>query len=159
MGRILVVDDEIEVADTIASLLKFRGYETAIAITGLAALRIAQAQPIGLVLLDWNLPEKSGPGRPAAGEAAAPGVRQGRRGGGLRRSAGDQSGGGRPGVRLSAQAVRGLGSIACRRRVLAQELAVQHPRAPGGPILRRKTASSRAARAVPPHHLPGASPG
>lgn len=64
MGRILVVDDEIEVADTIASLLKFRGYETAIAITGLAALRIAQAQPIGLVLLDWNLPEKSGPAGP-----------------------------------------------------------------------------------------------
>jgi CheY-like chemotaxis protein len=61
MRRILVVDDEVEVADTIASLLKFRGYETDVAITGIAALRIAEGHEIGLVLLDWNLAGSHGP--------------------------------------------------------------------------------------------------
>src|SRR2546423_9374933 len=61
MRHILVVDDESEVADTIANLLKFRGYSTEVAITGIAALKIAESQPIGLVLLDWNLPEHNGP--------------------------------------------------------------------------------------------------
>src|SRR3954471_1027816 len=64
MRHILVVDDEMEVADTIATLLKFRGYETEVAITGIAALKIAETQNIGLVLLDWNLPERSGPTGP-----------------------------------------------------------------------------------------------
>ncbi len=61
MRHILVVDDELEVADTIASLLKFRGYLTDVAMNGVAALKIAESQPIGLVLLDWNLPARSGP--------------------------------------------------------------------------------------------------
>ena len=61
MRRILVVDDEVEVADTIASLLKFRGYETDVAITGIAALKIAEGREIGLVLLDWNLAGANGP--------------------------------------------------------------------------------------------------
>jgi CheY-like chemotaxis protein len=61
MRHILVIDDEVEVADTIASLLKFRGYSIDIAINGIAALKIAESQPIGLVLLDWNLPDNSGP--------------------------------------------------------------------------------------------------
>ncbi len=61
MRRILVVDDEVEVADTIATLLKFRGYETDVAITGIAALRIAEGREIGLVLLDWNLAGATGP--------------------------------------------------------------------------------------------------
>jgi DNA-binding response OmpR family regulator len=60
--RILVIDDEVEMADTIASLLKFRGYSTDVAITGRAALEIVASEPIGLVLLDWNLASSpSGP--------------------------------------------------------------------------------------------------
>jgi DNA-binding response OmpR family regulator len=55
MRRILIVDDELEVADTIAALLKFRGYEADVAITGIAALRIAEDSDVGMVLLDWNL--------------------------------------------------------------------------------------------------------
>jgi DNA-binding response OmpR family regulator len=55
MRRILIVDDELEVADSIAALLKFRGYEADIAMTGRAALKIAEGTDIGLVLLDWNL--------------------------------------------------------------------------------------------------------
>jgi CheY-like chemotaxis protein len=61
MRHILVVEDEVEVADTIANLLKFRGYATEIAINGIAALKIAESQPIGLVLLDWNLAHHNGP--------------------------------------------------------------------------------------------------
>jgi DNA-binding response OmpR family regulator len=60
MRRILIVDDELEVADTIAALLKFRGYEADVAMTGIAALKIAQLSDVGMVLLDWNL----GPGDP-----------------------------------------------------------------------------------------------
>jgi DNA-binding response OmpR family regulator len=55
MRRILIVDDEVEVADSIAALLKFRGYEADVAITGTAALKIAQDSDVGMVLLDWNL--------------------------------------------------------------------------------------------------------
>jgi CheY-like chemotaxis protein len=61
MRRILVVDDEREVAETIAGLLRFRGYQTDVAITGIAALKIAEARPVGLVLLDWQLSERHGP--------------------------------------------------------------------------------------------------
>ena len=55
MRRILVVDDELEVADSIVTLLKFRGYEAEVAISGTAALKIAEDRQVGLVLLDWNL--------------------------------------------------------------------------------------------------------
>jgi len=65
MRRILVVDDEVEVADAIASLLKFRGYESEVAINGIAALKIAEGQEIGLVLLDWNLEGANGPSGPS----------------------------------------------------------------------------------------------
>jgi two-component system KDP operon response regulator KdpE len=55
MRKILIVDDELDIGQAIATLLRFRGYDPDVAITGVAALRMAEEQAVGLVLLDWNL--------------------------------------------------------------------------------------------------------
>lgn len=54
-GRILVVDDEPEVAVSLASLLEIMGYEVAIAKSGLEALEQAKAFRPQIVLLDIGL--------------------------------------------------------------------------------------------------------
>src|SRR5687767_9270390 len=55
MRNILVIDDEGEVAESIASLLQLRGYLTHVALDGVRALELAEQHAIGLVLLDWHL--------------------------------------------------------------------------------------------------------
>jgi DNA-binding response OmpR family regulator len=57
MPKILVVDDEPDLALAIAQLLAWRGYDVATAYSGLGALRAAERSEIGLVLLDWDLPQ------------------------------------------------------------------------------------------------------
>ncbi len=55
-AKILIVEDDPMMADTIASMLALFGYEIAIAATPQAALEmLPQAQP-GLIVLDLNLP-------------------------------------------------------------------------------------------------------
>ena len=55
MTRILIVDDEPNVASSLALLLQQAGYETASAYTGRAALEVIEQTHIDLVLLDLNL--------------------------------------------------------------------------------------------------------
>jgi two-component system phosphate regulon response regulator PhoB len=55
-AKILIVEDDPIMADTIASMLELFGYETAISGTAQSALEmIAQKQP-ALIVLDLNLP-------------------------------------------------------------------------------------------------------
>jgi len=53
---ILIVDDEFGLADLIAELLTEAGYEVAIAINGLLALRILEEKRPDLVLADVMMP-------------------------------------------------------------------------------------------------------
>jgi len=59
-GAILIVDDEEDLAETVESLLKARGYRVFKVFDGPAALRAAQELDPDLVLLDYELPEMDG---------------------------------------------------------------------------------------------------
>jgi len=57
--RVLVVDDDVQLAATIAFGLRLAGFEVAVAHDGRAALAAVEEQP-DLVLLDVNLPDTDG---------------------------------------------------------------------------------------------------
>ncbi len=59
-GRVLVVDDEPLVADVLRRYLQREGLAVDVADNGLSALRLAQAQPPDIVVLDVMLPGISG---------------------------------------------------------------------------------------------------
>jgi CheY-like chemotaxis protein len=59
-ARVLVVDDDAEIADTMAEVLSFEGYSVAVARDGIDALtRIPQFDP-DVILLDLMMPRMSG---------------------------------------------------------------------------------------------------
>ena len=58
--KILVVDDEREIADLVTLYLKNEGYETLVCYNGQEALEQIQAGPVDLAILDVMLPEISG---------------------------------------------------------------------------------------------------
>jgi PAS domain S-box-containing protein len=58
--RILVVDDNVDAAQSLATLLKLWGHEVAVAHDGAGALEAARTQPPDVILLDIGLPGMSG---------------------------------------------------------------------------------------------------
>ncbi len=58
--RVLVVDDDVDVADSIADFLEIEGYEVRTAQTGAEALACLADESHSLVFLDINLPDMSG---------------------------------------------------------------------------------------------------
>lgn len=60
MARILVVDDDVNVAHTIDRLLRSRGLETIVVHNGWNAVEAARKQKPDLVILDVMMPEVSG---------------------------------------------------------------------------------------------------
>jgi two-component system, OmpR family, manganese sensing response regulator len=58
--RILLVDDEAEMADPLSLLLKREGYEIDVAYDGDCGQTLAQQNPYDLLILDWMMPGKSG---------------------------------------------------------------------------------------------------
>ncbi len=58
--RILIVDDNIDNADTLTLLLRLSGHEVHTAYDGPAALKLAQAHNPEVVLLDIGLPQMNG---------------------------------------------------------------------------------------------------
>lgn len=60
LQRILVVDDSVDAAESMAMLLRLRGFEVGVAHTGEDALRMADESPPSVVLLDIGLPGMSG---------------------------------------------------------------------------------------------------
>jgi CheY-like chemotaxis protein len=59
-GRILVVDDEIELAQTIRDLLTFKNYEVEIAENGIEAQDLLNQKKYDLVISDINMPKMDG---------------------------------------------------------------------------------------------------
>ena len=60
MPRILIVDDELDIAENIAALLTAKGHRTTLAADGAEALRLARKELPDLLLLDVMLPRMSG---------------------------------------------------------------------------------------------------
>ena len=58
--RILVVDDNLDCAVTLAKLLRYAGHEVQAAHSGLAALELARTCTPDVVLLDIGLPDMDG---------------------------------------------------------------------------------------------------
>jgi OmpR-family two-component system manganese-sensing response regulator len=58
--RILLVDDEAELADPLSRLLCREGYQVDVVYDGAQGSQLAAAQPYDLLILDWMLPHKSG---------------------------------------------------------------------------------------------------
>jgi DNA-binding response OmpR family regulator len=58
--EVLVVDDNLAVADSLALLAEVKGHRATIAYNGKTALAIALSRSFDLLLLDENLPDMSG---------------------------------------------------------------------------------------------------
>ena len=61
MAKVLVVDDDLSVRASMKKVLQGAGYEVLLAATGQEALNQLGAQRVDLLLLDMNLPLRSGP--------------------------------------------------------------------------------------------------
>jgi two-component system OmpR family response regulator len=60
LGRILVVDDEPSIVDSVATVLRYEGFEVDVANSGRSALRKAQGGRFDLIVLDVMLPDLDG---------------------------------------------------------------------------------------------------
>lgn len=60
MARILVVDDDVSVANTIDRLLRSRGHETVVVHSGYDALRTVRAEKPDIIILDIMMPGMTG---------------------------------------------------------------------------------------------------
>jgi CheY-like chemotaxis protein len=58
--RVLVVDDEHVIADTLATILRSEGYETAAAYDGLSALSLCESFRPELIITDVHMPRTNG---------------------------------------------------------------------------------------------------
>ncbi len=58
--KILIVDDEEELASTLAERLRLRGMEADYALTGEDALRLTKEQPFDVAVLDIKMPRMGG---------------------------------------------------------------------------------------------------
>ena len=59
-GRILVVDDEAEIRESLETLLSLEGYSVDLAVNGADGLRKAEGGRHDLILLDLMMPDRSG---------------------------------------------------------------------------------------------------
>ena len=60
MLRILVVDDNPDMAETLADILELKGYTVHAAASGAEALEILQDQPVDILLTDVKMPGMNG---------------------------------------------------------------------------------------------------
>ena len=58
--QILVVEDELEIANAVKAELDYEGYKVSVAYDGLTGLTIARQFEFDLILLDWMLPGLTG---------------------------------------------------------------------------------------------------
>ena len=59
-ARVLIVDDNVDAADTLADLLRLDGYDAEVCYGEQAALDSARASPPEIVILDIGMPERGG---------------------------------------------------------------------------------------------------
>src|SRR5918911_1160134 len=59
-GRVLVVDDELDIREGLDTLLTMEGYDVELAPSGAEGLRKIESRAYDLVLLDLMMPDRSG---------------------------------------------------------------------------------------------------
>jgi DNA-binding response OmpR family regulator len=60
LPSILIVDDDLELADIVAFTLRRAGFNVLLAHDGVAALEVFQQEQPDLMILDWGLPRLDG---------------------------------------------------------------------------------------------------
>lgn len=60
LGRILIIDDNVGLAENIAEILQLDGYETEVAASGEEALAKAVSAQLDVVVTDYRLPDTNG---------------------------------------------------------------------------------------------------
>jgi OmpR-family two-component system manganese-sensing response regulator len=60
MPKILVVEDEQQLAEKLASILKFEHYQVEVLHDGADAVELLRTANFDLIILDWNLPNQTG---------------------------------------------------------------------------------------------------
>ncbi len=60
--KVMVVDDEPDLCETVKLLLDGKGFETVTALSGAEALKKLRKEPVDLVLVDFFMPEMTGRG-------------------------------------------------------------------------------------------------
>ena len=61
MTRVLIVDDEVDIAETLQSFLELEGFEAVVAVDGVEALQKAHDTDPDLILTDMMMPRMGGP--------------------------------------------------------------------------------------------------
>ncbi len=59
-AKILVVDDEQNICETMRDILESRGYDVIVASNGVDGLRFCSEQPVNLIVLDLMMPRMDG---------------------------------------------------------------------------------------------------
>jgi CheY-like chemotaxis protein len=73
-GRVLIVEDETEVADMLAEILTRDGHQVTVARSGQEALRQLRGNGVDLIISDLRMPDLDGPGLHQALVERAPGL-------------------------------------------------------------------------------------
>ncbi|MEW6306141.1 MAG: response regulator [Verrucomicrobiota bacterium] len=60
MARILVVDDEDPIRETLEALLRHAGHKVVVAVNGEEAVKLHRQAPVDLMITDIHMPEKEG---------------------------------------------------------------------------------------------------
>jgi len=60
MAKVLIVDDDLDFAESLVEYLDLRGYQVAMAGTGAEALRLAREASFDVCFIDINLPDATG---------------------------------------------------------------------------------------------------
>lgn len=60
VARVLLVDDEFSIAETLAEILSFEGYDVATAVDGERGLELFRASPADIVVTDYMMPGMNG---------------------------------------------------------------------------------------------------
>lgn len=60
MKRLLVAEDDLDIARLVQFQLQFSGYEVTLAPDGSEALKMARKEPPDLILVDWMMPVMDG---------------------------------------------------------------------------------------------------
>jgi CheY-like chemotaxis protein len=60
MKRVLVAEDDLDIARLVQFQLKFNGYDVTVAPDGSEALKLARNNPPDIILVDWMMPVMDG---------------------------------------------------------------------------------------------------
>ena len=59
-ARVLIVDDEADIRETLQMILSYEGFDTVLAASGPESLELVEARPPDLVFLDIKMPGTDG---------------------------------------------------------------------------------------------------